>query len=185
MPTINLVKGQKIDLTKTNPGLTEVGVALGWDIHPSAGVPNFDLDVYGLAVDVNKTLVDLCYFNQLTCLDGALTHSGDNRDGAGDGDDETITVNLSKVPANVDKVVVSANIFDALSTQNFGQVRNAFLRVYNKTTGEELCRYDLSEDYSVFQGVNFGELYRNGGEWKFAATTLGYNGTINEAIALL
>lgn len=185
MPTINLAKGQKVDLTKTNPGLTEVGVALGWDIHPNPGVPNFDLDVFGLAVDANKQLVACCYFNELVCLDGALSHSGDNRDGAGEGDDETITVNFSKVPANVDKIVVSANIFDAQPTQNFGQVRNAFLRVYNKLTGEELCRYDLSEDYSVFQGVNFGELYRNNGEWKFGATTLGYNGTINDAISLL
>lgn len=178
--SINLQKGQKIDLTKTNPGLTEVCCALGW----RETIPT-DLDVYAIAVDANNAMVGLCFFNDLTIFGGALSHSGDNRTGAGDGDDETVTVQLANIPANVQKILFSLNIFEAKPDQNLGMVRDAFIRVYDKVTGNELMRYDLSEDYSVFQGVNVAELYRNGGEWKFGAVTAGYLGDINNGIALL
>ncbi len=181
---INLEKGQRVDLTKNNPTLNEIKVALGWDA--SRGGTDFDLDVFVLAVDNNKSLIDTCYFGKKQIFNDTIVHSGDNLTGVGDGDDETILIKLKDLPSNVDKLLFSVNIYQAKSkNQNFGQVRNAFIRVVDNSKNEEILRYDLSEDYSVFEGVTFGEIYRHNGEWKFGAITTGYNGTINDAIAML
>lgn len=120
-------------------------------------------------------------------FDSAVIHYGDNRDGEGDGDDEVLTINLNAIPNNVTKLVIGVNIFEAKASDNFGQVRNAFVRVFNTNTGEEKLRYDLSEDFSVFQGMNVAEIYRNNGEWKFNAlnpATNGYSGTLEAALPL-
>lgn len=188
MATVNLTKGGRVNLTKDNPGLKEIGVGLGWDINQNPNEPEFDLDVCCVAVDATNKLPDanwVCFFNNLSAFNGAVVHSGDNRDGQGEGDDETILINLVNVPAEVSKFVFMANIFEAKPTQNFGVIRNAYIRVYNKVTNEELLRYDLSEDYSVYQNLNVAELCRDGGEWKFKAITNGYNGDLNTGIAML
>tara|TARA_R110000868_G_scaffold14066_1_gene65586 strand:- start:336 stop:905 length:570 start_codon:yes stop_codon:yes gene_type:complete len=185
--TVNVTKGQKVDLTKTNPGLKSLKIGLGWDVNKGSG-GEFDLDgfIFGLN-DQNKVLdsESICYFGKLSIYGGAVVHSGDNLTGVGDGDDETIVVNLSAVPANVEKLVIAVNIYQASSrSQNFGMVRNAFCRCYDGDTSQELMKYDLGEEYSTFEGVVFGELYRNNGEWKFGAVSNGFNGDINSAIAM-
>jgi len=183
--SVNVVKGQRLDLTKGNPGLKTLKVGLGWDVNESNGV-NFDLDAFCFGVDGSGKLADIshvCYFNQLSILGGAISHSGDNLTGAGAGDDETITINLAAVPANIDRLVIAVNIYDASSRrQNFGMVRNAFARCYDSDTSSQLMRYDLGEEFSTFEGVVFGEVYRNGGDWKFGAISNGFNGDINSLI---
>lgn len=184
--TVNLEKGQKIDLTKGNAGLDVVCVALGWDVNKANG-KDFDLDAFIIALDdTNKSISNgVCYYGAKDVLGSSIVHSGDNLTGAGDGDDETIKVTFSKLPANCSKLIIATNIYQAKDRgQNFGQVRNAFVRVYNASTKEEYLRYDLGEDYSTFQGVVFGELYKHNGEWKFGALSNGFNGTINDCLAM-
>lgn len=177
---VNLKKGQKVSLTKDNPGLTKVVVGLGWDINAFDTGGDFDLDAAAfLVTNTGKTSCseDFVYYGNLSHPSGAVVHQGDNRTGVGEGDDEQIKIDLSKVPANIEKIVFTATIYEAEERrQNFGQVSNAFIRIYNEVTGEELVRYDLGEDFSIETAAVFGELYKNGAEWKFNAIGSGYQG---------
>lgn len=177
---ISLQKGQKIDLTKTNPGLTKVLVGLGWDTNKYDGGADFDLDaavfLLGDSGKVNSD-ADFVFYGNLKHASGSVEHLGDNLTGAGDGDDEQIKVDLAAVPANVTKIDFTVTIYDAEARrQNFGQVSNAFIRIVNEATGEELLRFDLGEDFSIETAVVVAELYRNNGEWKFNAIGSGFSG---------
>ncbi|MBV2153836.1 TerD family protein [Kitasatospora sp. SUK 42] len=174
---VSLSKGGNVSLTKEAPGLQAVVVGLGWDVRTTTGT-DFDLDASALLCnDQGKVASDgnFVFFNNLKSPDGSVEHTGDNRTGEGEGDDEAIKVNLAGVPGDVQKIVFPVSIYDAESRgQNFGQVRNAFIRVVNQADNAELARYDLSEDASTETAMVFGELYRNGGEWKFRAIGQGY-----------
>lgn len=184
MESVNLSKGQNIDLTKTNPGLKIAALGLGWDA-PKTGPHKFDLDAFALLMTAGKLAdaKDVVYFGNKDRT--GVLHSGDNLTGVGDGDDETITVDFALVPATVEEVLLCVNIFEATqrNNQNFGQVENAFIRIYDKETNTELAKYDLSEDYSAFNGMVMGKLYRKDGEWKFKAIGEGKNGDINQIAA--
>lgn len=176
--TVSLAKGGNVSLSKEAPGLTSVSIGLGWDARTTTGT-DFDLDASAIMVDTaGKVLSDkhFIFFNNKTSPDGSVEHAGDNLTGQGDGDDETIKVNLSAVPAEVDRIVFPVSVYDGEArSQGFGQVRNAFIRVINNTGGAEITRYDLSEDASTETAMLFGELYRNGVEWKFRAVGQGYS----------
>lgn len=183
--SLNLVKGEKIDITKTNPGLKVAAIGLGWDTSRSSST--FDLDAFALALKGKKLASpsDVLYFSspktngKPAIMNEALVHSGDNLTGAGAGDDETILVDFSKIPSGVDEIVVCANIYQAASKrQNFGMVDNAFIRVYDNDTKAEIARYDLSEDASSHSGMVFGKLYLHQGEWKFQAVGESKDGDI-------
>ena len=177
---VNLQKGQKVSLTKGNPGLSKVVVGLGWDVNAFDTGGDFDLDAAAfLLTDSGKVCDsrDFVFYGNLTHPSGSVQHQGDNLTGVGDGDDEQIKVDLSAVPANITKIAFTVRIYEAEARrQNFGQVNNAFVRIYNEATGEELLRYDLGEDFSIETAAVFGELYKNGGEWKFNAIGSGYQG---------
>ncbi|MFE1958145.1 TerD family protein [Streptomyces sp. NPDC059479] len=174
---VSLSKGGNVSLTKAAPNLTAVTVGLGWDVRTTTG-SDFDLDASALLTNAEgKVAVDgnFVFFNNLKSPDGSVEHTGDNLTGEGEGDDEAIKVNLAAVPADVDKIVFPVSIYEAESRQqSFGQVRNAFIRVVNQADNNELARYDLSEDASTETAMVFGELYRNGTEWKFRAIGQGY-----------
>jgi tellurium resistance protein TerD len=176
--SVSLSKGGNVSLTKEAPGLTAVTVGLGWDVRTTTGT-DFDLDASALLLTpAGKVVSDkhFVFFNNLKSPDGSVEHTGDNLTGEGEGDDEVIKVNLSAVPAEVDKLVVAVSIYDADSRgQSFGQVRNAFIRVVNQDDNREITRYDLSEDASTETAMVFGELYRSGNEWKFRAVGQGYS----------
>jgi tellurium resistance protein TerD len=178
--TVNLLKGQKVDLTKTNPGLTNIVVGLGWDTNKYSGGNDFDLDssVFLLnGASKCSSEKDFVFYNNTVGGNGSVEHHGDNRTGAGDGDDEQVTVNLANVPATVEKIAFAITIHEAdARNQNFGQVSNSYVRILNETNGEELVRYDLGEDFSIETSVVVGELYRHNGEWKFNAIGSGYQG---------
>lgn len=180
MSVINLSKGQKIDLTKTNPGLKNVLVGLGWDTNRYSGGEDFDLDASAFIVDGNGKAFNeksFIFYNNLQSEDGSVIHTGDNRTGDGDGDDEQLLVKLPLVPSVVQKVVFTVTIHDADSRkQNFGQVSNAFIRIVNEDTNEEIVRYDLGEDFSIETALVVGEIYRHGNEWKFNAIGSGFQG---------
>ena len=177
---VNLSKGQKVDLTKGNPGLSKLLVGLGWDTNKYDGGHDFDLDASAFLVgDSGKVTSDkdFVFYGNLTHESGAVLHLGDNLTGEGEGDDEEITVDLSLVPAAVQKIAFTVTIYDSdVRKQNFGQVSNAFIRIVNAATNEELIRYDLSEDFSVETAIIAAELYRNGAEWKFSAIGSGFQG---------
>ncbi len=177
---VNLKKGQKVSLTKENPGLKRVVVGLGWDVNAFDTGGDFDLDAAAfLLTDSGKVKDsgDFVFYGNLKHTSGSVQHMGDNLTGAGDGDDEQIKVDLSMVPEDISKIAFSATIYEAEARrQNFGQVSNAFIRIYNEETGEEILRYDLGEDFSIETAVVFGELYKNGEEWKFNAIGSGYQG---------
>ncbi|AWN32044.1 TerD family protein [Streptomyces libani] len=174
---VSLSKGGNVSLTKEAPNLTAVIVGLGWDARTTTGT-DFDLDASALlANDQGKVANDqnFVFFNNLKSPDGSVEHTGDNITGEGEGDDEQVKVNLAAVPADVAKIVFPVSIYDAETRQqSFGQVRNAFIRVVNQADNVELARYDLSEDASTETAMVFGELYRNGAEWKFRAIGQGY-----------
>lgn len=176
---LTLQKGANLSLTKTDPSLSKILVGLGWDPRATDGA-EFDLDASALLLGANgkvRSEADFIFYNQLKSLDGSVEHTGDNRTGAGDGDDEVIKVDLSRIPADVDKVVFIVTIHDAESRkQSFGQVGGSFIRVVNDVTGAEVVRYDLAEDASTETAMVFAELYRNNGEWKFRAVGQGYAG---------
>ena len=175
-----LTKGQKVSLTKGNPGLKDVVVGLGWDLNRYDTGGAFDLDTAAfLLTEAGKTSNsgDFVFYGNLQHASGAVTHLGDNLTGAGDGDDEQIILDLSLMPANINRIAFTVTIYDGEARrQNFGQVSNAFIRIYNKDNGEELIRYDLGEDFSIETAIVFGELYRHNGEWKFNAIGSGYQG---------
>lgn len=177
---ISLQKGQKIDLTKTNPGLKNVYVGLGWDTNKYDGGFAFDLDASAfLLTEAGKVNSDgdFVFYNNKKHSSNSVEHMGDNLTGAGDGDDEQIKVNLEAVPQNIHKIAFTVTINEAdTRRQNFGQVSNAFIRVCDEQTGQELIRYDLGEDFSIETAVVVGELYRNGSEWKFNAIGSGFGG---------
>ena len=175
-----LKKGQKISLTKDNPGLKKVVVGLGWDVNSFDTGGDFDLDASAfLLTDTGKVSGqdDFVFYGNLKHPSGAVEHCGDNLTGAGEGDDEQIKINLDMIPDSISKIAFTATIYEAEERrQNFGQVSNAFIRIYNEETGEEMLRYDLGEDFSIETAVVFGELYKNNGEWKFNAIGSGYQG---------
>ena len=177
---INLSKGQKVDLTKGNPGLTKIMVGLGWDVNAFDSGSAFDLDAAAFLLGANgkcPTERDFIFYGNLKHSTGAVEHMGDNLTGEGDGDDEQIKVDLSRLPDNVTRVAFTVTIYEAEERrQNFGQVNNAFIRIYDETNGQELLRYDLGEDFSIETAAVFGELYKNNGEWKFNAIGSGYQG---------
>ncbi len=177
---VSLQKGQKVSLTKGNPGLKKVVVGLGWDVNQFDTGSDFDLDAAAFLLSDSGKVAgseDFVFYGNLKHPSGSVEHLGDNLTGAGDGDDEQIKVDLSKVPGNITKVAFTATIYEAdARRQNFGQVSNAFIRIYNEENGEELLRYDLGEDFSIETAVVFGELYKHGDEWKFNAIGCGYQG---------
>lgn len=184
---ISLKKGQKVSLTKDNPGLKKVVVGLGWDVNQYDTGGAFDLDAAAFLLTdsgrVSKS-EDFVFYGNLKHPSGAVQHIGDNLTGAGEGDDEQVKVDLSLIPADITKVTFTATIYEAEERhQNFGQVSNAFIRIYNEETGEELLRYDLGEDFSIETAVVFGELYRNNEEWKFNAIGNGYQGGLGALCA--
>jgi tellurium resistance protein TerD len=175
--SVSLTKGGNVSLTKQAPNLTAVNVGLGWDVRSTTGV-DFDLDASALGLNPEKKIVNdqyFVFFNNLRSPDGSIEHTGDNLTGEGEGDDEVIKVNLPAVPQEVSSITFPVSIYDADARgQSFGQVRNAFIRVVDASNGTELARYDLSEDASTETAMVFGELYRNGAEWKFRAIGQGY-----------
>jgi tellurium resistance protein TerD len=176
---ITLQKGGNVNLSKEAPGLSKMMVGLGWDVRATDGAA-FDLD--GVVFMVNQSAKvrsdnDFIFYNNLKSSDGSVTHSGDNRTGAGDGDDETVTIDLTRVPADVDRIVVAVTIHDAdARRQNFGMIGKAFIRCVNAANNGEIARYDLSEDSSTETAMVFGEVYRNGADWKFRAIGQGFAG---------
>ncbi len=173
---VTLAKGGNVSLTKAAPNLRQVQIGLGWDARSTTGAP-FDLDASALLCANGRVLGDeyFVFYNNLRSPEGSVEHQGDNLTGEGEGDDEVVTVNLDLVPQQVDKIVFPVSIYDADTRgQNFGQVRNAYIRVVNLGDGSELARYDLTEDASSETAMIFGELYRYQGEWKFRAVGQGY-----------
>jgi tellurium resistance protein TerD len=185
--SISLQKGQKIDLTKTNPGLSKVIIGLGWDTNKYVGGYDFDLDASAFLLDESgkaSGIEDFIFYNNIQGGNGSVVHTGDNLTGDGEGDDEQIKVALSKVPANIAKVSITVTIHDAAArSQNFGQVSNAFVRVVNELTNREIMRYDLGEDFSVETAIVVCELYRHSGEWKFSAIGSGFSGGLQALCA--
>jgi len=178
--SISLSKGQKIDLTKTNPGLKKALIGLGWDTNKYSGGFDFDLDASAFLVGPNNKVnsdADFIYYNNLVHSSKFVTHTGDNRTGAGEGDDEEIILDFESAPANVDKVAITVTIHDAIArAQSFGQVSNAYIRVVDAATNVEILRYDLSEDFSIETALVVCEIYRHNGDWKFSAIGSGFEG---------
>ena len=177
---ISLKKGQKVDLTKANPGLSKVTVGLGWDVNAFSTGGSFDLDTAAFLLAANglvRSTDDFVFYGNKCHVSGCMEHSGDNTTGAGAGDDEQILVDLSKVPQDITRITFTVSIYEGDERrQNFGQVNNAFIRIVDDATGRELMRYDLGEDFSIETAAVFGELYRYNGEWKFNAIGGGYQG---------
>ena len=176
---ISLQKGGNISLSKEAPSMTKMVLGLGWDVRATDGSA-FDLDASAFLLNASgkvRSDADFIFYNQAKSADGSVEHTGDNRTGEGDGDDETIVVDLTRVPADVEKVAVAVTIHDAEArNQNFGQVSSAYIRCVNEANNTEVARYDLSEDASVETAMIFGEIYRHNGEWKFKAVGQGFNG---------
>ena len=186
---VNLQKGQRIDLTKGNAGLSRLQVGLGWDpveqkksgglfggLFGGGGGANIDCDASVIMLEDDRLVnqEDVVYFGRKTSVDGSIKHSGDNLTGEGAGDDETVFIELGQVPAKYNKLVFVVNIYDAKKrNQDFGMIRNAYIRVLNPSTNEELIRYNLSDDYAGQTALITGEIYRSGSDWKFAAVGTG------------
>ncbi|MTV38335.1 TerD family protein [Duganella radicis] len=176
---ISLQKGGNVNLSKEAPGLTKIVVGLGWDVRSTDGSP-FDLDGSAFLLKVDGKVrndSDFIFYNNLKSSDQSVAHSGDNRTGAGDGDDETVTIDLTKVPSDVERIAICATIHEGdARRQNFGMVQKAFIRTVNAGSNAEIARYDLSEDSSTESAMIFGEVYRNNGDWKFKAVGQGFKG---------
>lgn len=189
---INLQKGQRVDLTKGNPGLTKILVGLGWDpvenrgggglfgsLFGGGGGANIDCDASVIMLsegDKLKSNSDVIYFGNLKSSDGSVQHTGDNLTGDGDGDDEQINVDLSRVPSHIQKLVFVVNIYDCVKRkQHFGMIKNAFIRIVNPSNNQELIHYNLTDDYNGKTSLVVGELYRHGSDWKFGAVGNGTN----------
>jgi tellurium resistance protein TerD len=176
---ISLSKGGRISLSKEAPDLKKVHVGLGWDERSTDGA-EFDLDASAFMLNASgkvRSDADFIFYNQLRSADGSVEHTGDNRSGVGEGDDEVVMVDLPKVPTEIQKIAFTVTIHEAEQRrQNFGQVQNAYIRVVNAETNAEVARYDLSEDASTETAMIFGELYRHNNEWRFSAVGQGYNG---------
>lgn len=177
---VSLAKGQKVSLTKGNPGLKKIMIGLGWDTNKYDGGADFDLDAAAFLLNSNGKVnndADFVFYGNLKHASGAVEHMGDNLTGEGEGDDEQIKVDLSLVPSNIDKIDFTVTIDDAEARgQNFGQVSNAYIHIVDETNGKELIKFDLGEDFSIETAVVVGEIYRHNGEWKFNAIGSGYKG---------
>ncbi len=175
-----LKKGEKVSLTKDNAGLAKILVGIGWDINQFDTGGDFDLDGAAFLVGENGKITkqeDFIFYGNLKHPSGSVEHLGDNRTGVGEGDDEVIKIDLSKVPAEIQKIVFTVTIYEAENRrQNFGQVSNAYVRIVDEQKNEEMLRYDLGEDFSIETAAVFGELYKHGNEWKFNAIGSGYQG---------
>lgn len=175
---VNLTKGGRISLNKEAPGLKKILIGLGWDTNASDTGSDFDLDASVFLLDSNAKVAnekDFVFYNNLSTSDGSVVHTGDNRTGEGDGDDESIKVDLSKISSSIKEIAIVVTIHEAAQRkQNFGMVRNAFIRLVNDETNTEIVRYDLEEDYSTETGLLFGRLYFKDNEWKFSAVGTGY-----------
>ncbi|MDR1040059.1 MAG: TerD family protein [Deltaproteobacteria bacterium] len=183
---VSLAKGANVSLSKEAPGLKAVNVGLGWDVRVTDGAA-FDLDSSAFLLNEAGKVQDaggFVFYNNLKSPDGSVEHSGDNRTGAGEGDDESLRINLESVPPGIQKIAVTVTIHDADSRrQNFGQVSRAFMRVVDVANGQEIARFDLSEDMSTETAMIFGEIYRHGGEWKFKAIGQGFAGGLTALAA--
>ena len=183
---VSLTKGGNVSLSKEAPGLTAILIGLGWDTRTTDGA-DFDLDASIFLVGENgkvRSEKDFVFYNNPKSDDGSVEHTGDNRTGEGDGDDEAVKVALNNVPADVKKIVVAVTIHDgAARSQNFGQVENAFIRVVNQAGEAEIARYDLTEDFGMETALIFGEIYRHNTEWKFKAVGAGYAGGLEKLCA--
>ena len=183
---ISLTKGGNVNLSKEAPDLTQMTIGLGWEPRATDG-QDFDLDAIAFLLnDAGKVRndQDFIFFNNLKSSDGSVEHTGDNRTGEGDGDDEAIKVNLANVPSDVTKIAVCAIVYEGQArNQNFGQVADAFIRVVNDNGNTEIARYDLSEDSSTETAMIFGEIYRHNGEWKFRAVGQGFSGGLGPLAA--
>ena len=183
---VSLQKGGNLSLTRSAPNMTRILVGLGWDARETTG-DDFDLDASVFLLRENgkvRSDEDFIFYNQLTSRCGSVEHTGDNLTGDGDGDDESVKVDLAKVPQGITRLVVSVTIHDAVTRkQNFGMVRGAFIRIVNLDNDGEIARFDLSEDYSTETAMIFGEIYRHGDEWKFKAVGQGFIGGL-EPMAL-
>ena len=177
---INLSKGQKVSLTKDNPGLNNILVGLGWDVNAFDSGTSFDLDASVFIADASgkcPSEKEFIFYGNKEHTSGAVKHMGDNTTGEGDGDDEQIHIELNKVPANLEKIAFTVTIYEAEQRhQNFGQVSNSYIRIVDEATNTELVRFDLGEDFSIETAVVVGELYKNNGEWKFNAIGSGFQG---------
>ena len=177
---ISLSKGQKVDLTKGNPGLKNIMVGLGWDVNAFDSGADFDLDAAAFMLGADgkcPTDKEFVFYGNLKHASESVEHMGDNLTGSGDGDDEQIMIDLSKIPANIEKIAFTVTIYEAdKRNQNFGQVSNSFIRIVDSSNNTELIRYDLGEDFSIETAVVVGELYKHGGEWKFNAIGSGFQG---------
>ena len=183
---ISLSKGGNVSLSKEDPTLDEIMIGLGWDARATDG-SDFDLDASAFLLAASgkvRSDSDFIFFNNKQSADGSVVHTGDNQTGEGDGDDETLNVDLSKVGADVNKIVFCVIIYQGQERgQNFGQVSNAFIRVVNQSNQQEVARFDLSEDSSTETAMVFGELYKHNGEWKFRAVGQGFNGGLGPLAA--
>lgn len=180
---ISLAKGQKINLAKEFSGLDKVHVGLGWDTQKYDGAQDFDLDSSAFLLDATgraNGVQDFVFYGNNSGGNGSVVHSGDNRTGSGNGDDEVLEVTLSQLPGTTERVAFTVTIHEAdLRNQNFGQVSNAYIRIVDTASGEELIRYDLEEDFSVETAIVVAELYKKDGEWRFGAVGAGYAGGLN------
>ena len=188
--SVSLQKGQKVSLTKDNKGLDRIFIGCGWD-EAKGGIfglgrkQNIDIDASAILLRngsfVNKS--DLVYFGNLQHDSGAVKHMGDNLTGAGDGDDEVIKISLQSLPVDITEVVIVANIYDCEKRkQDFGLINNAFIRIVDESTGQELLRYDMSNDFAGYTALIFGKIYKKDGEWKFNAVG---QGTYDKSISTL
>ena len=176
---VSLVKGGNVSLSKTAPSLKRILIGLGWDAKATDG-DDFDLDASAFLLAENGKVKgddDFIFYNQLLSKCGSVEHTGDNRTGDGDGDDEALKINLDKVPTSIKRIVIGVTIHDAdARKQNFGQVSDAFMRIVNLDNDIEIARFDLAEDYSTETAMIFGEVYSHNGEWKFKAVGQGFSG---------
>lgn len=177
--SINLNKGERINLSKEAPGLKNAGIGLGWDVNATDTGAAFDLDASVFMLGTNGKIPNdkyLIFYNNLESPDSSVKHLGDSRTGEGQGDDETIQIELSKVDAAVQEIVFIVTIHEAdTRKQNFGQVRNSFIRIYDSATEKQIAKYELDEDFSRETAIEFGRLYKKDGEWRFQAVGQGYN----------
>lgn len=177
--SVSLSKGGNVSLSKEEPNLVKILIGLGWDTRATDGA-DFDLDASAFLLAAGDRVRgdgDFIFYNNLRSADGSVEHTGDNRTGEGEGDDEALKVDLTRVPSEVQKIAVTVTIHEGETRrQSFGMVSNAFIRVVNDATGREIARYDLSEDASTETAMTFGEVYRHNGEWKFRAVGQGFKG---------
>lgn len=185
--TINLKKGEGINLSKQAPGLKKAGVGLGWDVNTSDTGDQFDLDVSVFMLGANGKIPNekfFVFYNNLESSDGAVMSSGDSRTGEGSGDDEVMRVELEKVDPTIQEIVFIVTIHQAEARrQNFGQVKNSFIRVYDEETQTEVTRYELEEDFSRETSLEMGRLSKSGNEWQFKAVGQGYNSSLESFVA--